>query len=307
MFSNASNFVQGVDKAFFIIFGISIFFLVTLTSLMIYFVIKYNRKKGVKAVQVKDNMWLEFTWTLIPLILVLYMFYIGWEGFLPMRQVPKDAMPVKAIGMMWKWSFEYPGNKESDTLVLPINKPVKLNLVSKDVLHGLFIPAFRIKEDVVPVKKNYTWFIPGEYGEYDLYCSAFCGLSHSYMMAIVRIVPEPEFKKWLAALPVKKAVDENSGLKVLEKNGCVACHSVDGSKLVGPTFKGLYNSSRTVMTDGAKRTVKADDAYLKSSITNPNADVVDGYPQGVMKSYKDLISEKDIQKVIDYMKSLESK
>jgi cytochrome c oxidase subunit 2 len=307
MFSNASNFVQGVDKAFFIIFGISIFFLVTLTALMIYFVIKYNRKKGVKAVQVKDNMWLEFTWTLIPLILVLYMFYIGWEGFLPMRQVPKDAMPVKAIGVMWKWSFEYPGNKESDTLVLPINKPVKLDLVSKDVLHGLFIPAFRIKEDVVPVKKNYTWFIPGEYGEYDLYCSAFCGLSHSYMMAIVRIVPEPEFKKWLAALPVKKAVDENSGLKVLEKNGCVACHSVDGTKLVGPTFKGLYNSSRTVMTDGAKRTVKADEAYLKSAITNPNADVVDGYPQGVMKSYKDLISEKDIQKINDYLKSLESK
>jgi len=307
MFSNASNFVEGVDKAFFIIFGISIFFLVTLTALMIYFVIKYNRKKGVKAVQVKDNMWLEFTWTLIPLILVLYMFYIGWEGFLPMRQVPKDAMPVKAIGVMWKWSFEYPGNKESDTLVLPINKPVKLDLVSKDVLHGLFIPAFRIKEDVVPVKKNYTWFIPGEYGEYDLYCSAFCGLSHSYMMAIVRIVPEPEFKKWLAALPVKKAVDENSGLKVLEKNGCVACHSVDGTKLVGPTFKGLYNSSRTVMTDGAKRTVKADEAYLKSAITNPNADVVEGYPQGVMKSYKDLISEKDIQKINDYLKSLESK
>jgi len=216
MFSNASNFVQGVDSAFFIITGISVFFLVTLTATMIFFVVKYNKKKGKPAIQIKDNSLLEITWITIPMILVLYMFYIGWQGFLPMRQAPKDAMQVKAIGSMWKWTFEYAGNKQSDTLVLPINKAVKVNLASTDVLHGFFIPAFRIKEDVVPKKNNYSWFIPGQLGDFDLFCTVYCGVSHSYMSAIVRIVNQQDYDKWITALPVKKA-NTNSGHAVLEK------------------------------------------------------------------------------------------
>lgn len=303
MFSNASNFVHGVDNAFLIILGISVFFLVSLTSLMIYFVVKYNRKKNIKAVQVKDNSLLEATWTVIPLILVLFMFYIGWKGFLPMRTVPPNAMHVKAIAKMWKWTFEYEGNKQSDTLVLPINKAVKVDLVSLDVLHGFSVPAFRIKEDVVPYKKNYTWFIPGEYGDFDLFCTVYCGVSHSYMYATIRIVPEEYFKRWLAALPVKKA-DTNLGHNVLEKNGCIACHSLDGTKSVGPTFKGLYGSSVEVSTNGTTHKVTADSVYIKTSINEPNKDVVTGFPQGVMKSYKGLITDKDIRLVNEYLKSL---
>ena len=303
MFSNASNFVQGVDSAFFIITAISVFFLVTLTATMIYFVLKYNRKKGKPAVQVKDNSWLEITWITIPMILVLYMFYIGWEGFIPMRQAPKDAMEVTAIGSMWKWTFEYAGNKQSDTLVLPINKAVKVNLVSPDVLHGFFVPAFRIKEDVVPKKKNYSWFIPGELGDFDLFCTVYCGVSHSYMTAIIRVVKQEDYDKWIAALPVKKA-NTNLGHKVLEKNGCIACHSIDGTKSVGPTFKGLYNSSIEVMTNGTAHKIVADSVYMKSSILDPNKDVVTGYPQGLMKSYKGIISDKDIQLINEYLKTL---
>jgi len=304
MFSNASNFVHDVDQAFFIILGISFFFLISLTALMIYFVVKYNRKKNVKAVQVKDSNLLEVTWTVIPLIIVLFMFYIGWEGFLPMRNAPKDAMQVNAIGAMWNWKFDYPGNKQSDTLVLPIDKAVKINLISKDVLHGFFIPAFRIKEDVVPGKNNYSWFIPGELGEYDLFCSSYCGLSHSYMSAIVKIVPDEVFIKWLAALPQKKAEDNNLGYKVIEKNGCVACHSVNGTALVGPTFKGLYGSTKVVLIKGNKQTITADSVYIETSIVDPNKAVVEGFPQGVMKSYKGIISKKDIQLIDEYLKSL---
>jgi cytochrome c oxidase subunit 2 len=304
MFSNASNFVHGVDTTFAIITGISIFFLVLFTAVMIYFILKYKRKENVKAVQFKDSTWLEITWTTIPILLVLYMFYIGWEGFLPMRQVPKDAMKVKAIAKMWKWTFEYPGNKQSDTLVLPINKAVRIDLISKDVLHGFSVPAFRIKEDVVPVKKNYTWFKPGELGDFDLFCTVYCGLSHSGMLAVIRIVPEAEFQKWLAKVPVKKTDNSNLGYKTLEKNGCFACHSIDGTKLVGPSFKGLYDTSVEVTTNGVTRKVKVDKAFIEKSIYQPDADVAKGYAPGVMKSYKGIINQKDIDQIDQYLKDL---
>ena len=303
MFSKASNFVTGVDTAFLIITGISVFFLVFLTGLMIYFVVKYNAKKGKPAVQIKDNMILEITWITVPMIIVLYMFWIGWEGYIPMRNVPSDAIEVTAVGSMWKFKFEYPGNKESDTLVVPIDKAVKVNLASKDVLHAFSVPAFRIKEDMVPQKANYSWFKAGELGDYDIYCTVYCGLNHSYMLSTVRVVSQADYEKWLSKLSVKKA-DTSLGLKVLEKNGCIACHSLDGSKVVGPSFKGLAGSTRSVMTNGTKREVKADEAYIKSSIDNPDADVVDGFSAGLMKSYTKMISAEEIQQINDYLKSL---
>ena len=303
MFSSASNFVNGVDSAFLIITGISVFFLVTLTATMIYFVVKYNKKKGKPAVQIKDNSLLEITWITIPMLLVLYMFYIGWEGFLPMRQAPSDAIQVTAIGSMWKYEFIYPGNKSSDTLVDPINKSVKVNLGSKDVLHGFSVPGFRIKEDMVPQKKNYSWFTAGEQGDFDIYCTVYCGVNHSYMHSIIRVVSEADYNKWLKALPVKKA-DNSLGLKVLQKNGCIACHSIDGTKSVGPTFKKLYGSTIDVTTAGASRKVKVDDAYIESSITDPNKDIAAGFPQGVMKSYKGIIKDNDIKLVSEYLKTL---
>ncbi|MEI7503395.1 MAG: cytochrome c oxidase subunit II [Paludibacter sp.] len=304
MFSNASNFVHGVDTAFLVITGISIFFLVVLTTVMIYFVVKYNKKKGKPAVQIKDNSILEITWITIPMILVLYMFYIGWAGFIPMRQAPKDAMQVTVNASMWKWNFVYPGNKESaDTMVLPINKAVKLNLSSKDVLHGFSVPGFRIKEDVVPLKKNYSWFIPGEIGEFDLFCTVYCGVSHSYMRGIIKIVSQSDYDKWIAALPVKK-VDNNLGLKVIEKNGCIACHSINGTKAVGPSFKGLYGSSIEVSTNGVSHKITADSAYIESSIYEPNKDVAVGYPAGIMKSYKGIVTDKEIKLINEYLKSL---
>ncbi|MDD4969450.1 MAG: cytochrome c oxidase subunit II [Paludibacter sp.] len=303
MFSNASNFVHGSDLSTLVIGGFSVFILISFTAIMILFVVKYNRKRNPKATQVKDNIVLETTWISLPVVIVLIMFYIGWEGFLPMRQDPKNAMHVKAIGRMWKWQFEYPGNKVSDTLVLPLNKPVRVDLVSRDVIHGFFIPAFRIKEDCVPGQNNYSWFIPGELGDFDLLCSAYCGVNHSYMSAIIRIVPEESFKVWVARLPIRKP-DTNLGHKLIEKNGCIACHSIDGSKMLGPTFKGLYGSSVDVTTDGVDHKITADSVYLKSSILDPNKDIVVGYNKGLMKSYNHRITDKDIQLINEYLKTL---
>ncbi len=304
MFSNASNFVHGVDKAFLIIGGFTVFFLVSFTAIMIFFIVKYNRKRNPKATQVKDNTLLEVIWTTLPILLVLFMFYIGWEGFLPMRQDPKGAMKVKAIAQMWKWNFEYEDNKQSDTLVLPINKPVRIDLVSKDVIHGFFVPAFRIKEDVVPGKNNYSWFIPGELGDFDLICSAYCGVSHSYMTAVIRIVSQQKYDEWIAALSALPAASSNPGFTVLQNNACTGCHSIDGSPLVGPSFKGLFGSTIEVKTNGVMRKVKVDEEYIETSIYDPDKDIAKDFTHGIMKPYKNIIKDNDIKLINDYLKTL---
>ncbi len=298
----ASNFVEGVDLAFKIIFGISLFFLVGITTVMLYFVYRYDRKRHPKAVQIKDNNILEITWITIPLILVILMFYYGYVAFSPMRNVPKDAIPIKVIGKMWSWTFEYEGGKQSPDLVVPLNKAVKLNLYSPDVIHSLYIPAFRIKEDVVPGKDNYMWFIAQQPGTYDILCTVYCGLRHSYMEAKAKVVPEADYLAWLKALPEKSS--EPEGLVILKKNACTGCHSIDGSKIVSSSFKGLYGKSEKVVTDGKERTVTVDDQYLKTSVYDPDKDLVVGYQKGIMKTYKGIVTEDEMTKIIDYLKSI---
>jgi len=300
--SGTSNFVEGVDLAFKIIYGISAFFLIGITSVMLWIVIRYRRTKHPKAVQIKENPALEITWITIPIILVLLMFYYGYIAFTPMQAAPKDALQIGVIGKMWFWTFEYEGGKQSPVLVVPINKPVKLNLRSDDVIHGFYIPAFRIKQDVVPGKDNFMWFIPGQAGEYDILCSAYCGLRHSYMESKVRVVSEQEYTEWLKSVPV--AASEHPGLSILKKNACVGCHSIDGTKLVSVSFKGLYGKTEKVLTDGVERNVTVDSAYLVTSIFDPDKDVVIGYPKGMMKTYKNLITSDEAAKVIDYLKTL---
>ena len=298
----ASNFVEGVDLAFKVIFGISIFFLAGITAVMVYFVLRYRRSKHPKAVQIKDNNILEITWTVVPLLLVLLMFYYGYVAFTPQRIVPKDAMPVTVISKMWSWSFEYQGGKESDILVVPLNKPVNLILTSLDVIHSLYIPAFRIKEDCVPGKENYMWFIGQQAGEYEILCAEYCGLRHSYMESKVKVVPEADFQRWLKELPVKAA--EPEGLTILKKNACTGCHSLDGTKLVSSSFKGLYGKTETVITDGMERQVVVDDAYIITSIYEPDKDLSKGYPKGLMKTYKGLINDEEMNKIIEYLKTI---
>jgi len=302
MFTEASNFAGGVDLAFKIIFGISIFLLVGITTVMIYFVIRYRHSKHPKAEQVKDNSVLEITWTLIPLIIVLLMFYYGYVAFSPQRVFPKDAMNVTVVGRMWVWSFLYPGDKESNMLELPVNKAVVLNLTSLDVIHSFYIPAFRQKEDCVPGKKNQMWFIPTMVGEYWILCAEYCGMNHSYMEAKVKVVPEAEYAAWITNLPKKAA--EPEGLTIIKKNACNGCHSIDGSKLVSTSFKGLYGKQSLVVTNGKEHTVIVDDAYIKTSIYEPDKDIVKGLPKGVMKSYKGLISDAEVAKIIEYLKTI---
>ncbi len=197
MFDDVSNFVNSVDGTFLFTLVVSIFFLVLITFLMIFFVIKYSRKRNPKGTNIHGNMGLEIAWTGIPTILVLIMFWYGWQGYKEMVDVPEGAMLVKVTAQMWKWSFQYEDGKKTDTLYVPVNKPIKLILNSNDVNHSFFIPAFRLKKDVFPNRERVAWFIAKETGSYNIACSEYCGLNHSYMYSKIIVLPEEEFKNWM--------------------------------------------------------------------------------------------------------------
>ncbi|MBU2650571.1 MAG: cytochrome c oxidase subunit II [Bacteroidetes bacterium] len=301
----ASNFSQGVDLAFYVIFGISVVLLVLITVTMVYFIIRYNKKRHPVPANIEGSVTLEIIWTVIPVILVLIMFWFGYIGYKPMEQIPDEAIEITAIARMWSWTFEYDNGRKSDRLIVPYNKPVKLDLVSQDVLHNLYIPAFRIKKDVVPGRTNTMWFVAQKEGSYDILCAEYCGLRHAFMITKIDVIPDEEYLAWYE-LPEDSLKKDNAELwyEVTKANGCIGCHSTDGSKLVGSTFKGLYNSKKLVITAGKEREIVADEEYLKKSITEPNEDVVKGYSLGLMPSYKDQISDEDIDIIVKYIKSL---
>jgi cytochrome c oxidase subunit II len=307
--TQASNFVKGVDTAFLVISFISFFFLISLTALMILFIYKYNRKRHPVAVQIEGNTTLEIIWLVIPVLLTLLMFYYGWAGWKPMTKVPDNAMEITVYGRMWNFMFEYENGKMVDTLYLPINQPVKLNLVAMDVLHSLYIPAFRVKQDMVPGKKdNFMWFEPQRVGIYELYCAEYCGLNHSYMYSFVKVMEDSAFQSWLAdtTLVADEIISPTAtGRRIMQNIGCFACHSLDGSKLLGPSFAGLWGAERTVVTGSTRRQVVADEEYIHRSIFDPNADIVEGYGRGLMLSYKGQLSEEDVDNIIEYLKTLE--
>lgn len=306
--TNASNFVAGVDKSFVIIMGISFVFLIGLTFTMLYFVFKYNKHKNPVATQIKGSTKLEIIWTIIPTILVLVMFYYGWAGWAPMKKAPDDSFNIKVTARMWNFTFEYENGKRTDTLFVPMDKAVKLNLVSLDVIHSLYIPSFRVKEDVVPGREKMVWFIAQREGLYDLFCTEYCGLNHSYMINTVKVMPEQQFNSWYVDTTQQVAAITDSpsanGKRIMKNIGCFACHTVDGSKLIGPSFKGVYGHDVTVITGGKERVVTVDDEYIKRSIYDPNADVVKGFNKGLMMPYEGQLSDDDIVQITEYLKTL---
>ncbi|MFZ5939345.1 MAG: cytochrome c oxidase subunit II [Bacteroidota bacterium] len=310
---NASNFVAGVDLAFLIILGVAFLFLISLTTIMIIFIRKYRRDRHPEAVQNEGNNLLELLWTLIPALLVLVMFYFGWMGWKPMRTPPEDARHVKAIARMWQFRFEYENGKVTDSLFVPVGEPVILDLVALDVIHSLYIPSFRVKEDMVPGRVKQMWFTPGRVGNYDLFCAEYCGLQHSYMYTGVKVMPKEEFDSWIAdttaMAPVVTAEmsPADQGYQLMIKNGCNACHSNDGSKLVGPSYLGNWGKSHTVITGGQEREVVMDEEYVIRSIFDPNYDLVKGYNKGLMLSYKGQITEDEARLIAGYIKALNEK
>jgi cytochrome c oxidase subunit 2 len=192
----ASTSAEKSDAVFFFVFGLSLLFLIFITILMIYFVIRYNKKRHPKAEQIEGHTGLEILWTVIPLLLFLAIFYYGWTNYDYMRQAPRDSMVVKVTARQWVWSFEYPNGKQTKALFAPIGKPMKLEVRSADMVHGFFVPSFRLKIDAVPSRANTTWFEATRLGAFDIECTVICGVDHSLMLSKVVVVPEEEFKAW---------------------------------------------------------------------------------------------------------------
>ncbi len=181
MFQSSSPFSDYVDATFLSIVGISALVLLGIIAFMVYFLIRYSRKRNPHPTNIDGNIPLEILWTVIPLGLFMGMFYLGWKGYLKETDAPKDAIPISVTARMWAWSFEYPNGVQADTLYVPVGVPVKLSLHSLDVNHSLYIPAFRIKRDVIPNRVNSMWFQTSDIGSYDIACAEYCGLRHSYM------------------------------------------------------------------------------------------------------------------------------
>ena len=208
LLSGPTQHVDTVDSVMFYIVGIGVVLLLGITATMIYFVFKYNRKKGHKPVDIHGSILLETIWIAIPTLLVLSMFYYGYMGYRELRKVPKDAFEIKVTGRMWSWSYEYPNGKKADTLYVPVGKSIKLTLHSMDVNHSFFIPAFRIKEDVIAgIHENYLGFKPDKVGIYQVECAEYCGLNHSQMLSKVNVLPVSEFNSWYGE-DVSKAIAE---------------------------------------------------------------------------------------------------
>lgn len=284
---------QAVDPVFIWIFGISAFLLLGITSVTVWFLIRYRRSRSPEPTsQSSGSVWLETIWVALSTLLVLGMFYYGWAGYLALRNVPKGAVQVTATARMWSWSFTYANGKTSSKLYVPVGRPVEVNIVSKDVLHGFYIPAFRIKRDAVPGMKNHAWFVASNAGSYDLFCSSYCGVGHSAMITTVEAVPEAAFMAWLME---RKPAAAKRGLEVLKSQGCLGCHTLDGTKALGPTFKGVWGRDVTVVTNGAERTVTVDEPYVRRSLEQPNADIVKGYP-AVMPAFK--LSDDEVAAIV---------
>ncbi len=310
MYSGASTFVEGVDNAFVLIIGISLFFLIGISAVMIMFIYRYNQKKHPKAVQIEGSTKLEVIWTVVPILLVLGMFYYGYVGWIPMKKPPEEGIKVTANARMWSFSFQYENGRVSDKLYVPIDTAVIVNLNALDVLHSFYIPAFRIKEDMVPGLVKTSWFEASKTGTFNVFCAEYCGLQHSLMISEVIVMEQSDFLEWYndttaMLMVVKDDVDPAIlGRQIVESKGCVACHSFDGRSIIGPTFKGRFGTTITVVTDGQEREVVLDEEYVTRSIYDPDADLSKGFRKGQMISYRGEITEQQIGFIVEFLKSL---
>ena len=317
MLSGPSTYADSVDNVMLFIVGTGVRMLVGITLAMIYFVFRYSRKRNPKATQIEGNVLLEITWIVIPGIIVMAMFWYGYTDYYKMRNAAEDAIVVKVTGQMWKWDFEYENGKKSDSLFVPVGQQTKLEMISLDVNHALFIPAFRIKEDVIASKVNFMVIEPQETGEFDIACAEYCGLDHAYMYTKLIVLRKNEYDEWLnsGVVPEKtetEVVEEVAEVKeeeifdlsshadfhLLADHGCIRCRSTDGSQLIGPSFAKLKEGKTTIVVDGEEKVIDIDEEYLTEAILDPNATVVKGYTKFMMPDENDRITPEEMKKII---------
>ncbi len=307
---DGTDLAGSVDNLYIFLLISSLIAFIILIGGMTAFIIKYKRKSANdKTAYITHNNLLEFLWSFIPFVIMMVIFYWGMVIYDDYRTIPEDAEEIHVTGRQWVWRFAYKNGytfstkPASDAMVnVPLGKPVKLVMTSGDVIHSFYIPGFRNKQDVIPGKYTTLWFKATKLGQFQVFCTEYCGLEHSNMPATINVMPEAEYKAWFNSYVPEASAGglADRGKEVFNEKGCNACHSVNGTRVVGPTMKGLAGIKRE-FADGSSAV--ADDAYLRESILLSGAKIVKDYP-AAMPIFKGQIEEEDVSAIIDYIKSL---
>jgi cytochrome c oxidase subunit 2 len=299
----ASNFAPRVDSLMTFLIVVSVFFSAGITAAIVYFFFKYHRKsKAEIGAPLHGDLRLEMTWIVIPSLLALAMFGWGAAVYVDYRHAPKDTMDIYVIGKQWMWKIQQPnGRREINELHVPTGRDIKLILASEDVIHDFFVPAFRVKMDVVPGHYNTMWFRPTKPGRYHFFCSQYCGTSHAMMGGWVTVMDPSAYAAWLSGSSGENVDPVVAGEKLFVEKACATCHLANGTGRA-PSLNGVYEGT-VRLADGSS--VTADDAYIRESILNPPAKIVAGY-QPVMPSFQGQLTEEQILSLTAYIKSLQS-
>ncbi len=296
----ASTFATGVDHLFLFILGVAGVFALLIFSLVLYFAVRYRRRSdNDRAEQIPNSTALEITWTVVPLGLALIMFFWGADLFVLRAFPPSDSADIYVVGKQWMWKLQHAeGPREIDELHVPVGRPFRLVMTSEDVIHSFFVPAFRLKQDVLPGRYTTLWFEATKAGQYHLFCTQYCGTNHAGMIGWVYALEPIEYQRWLTRATTTESM-ANTGATLFTHLGCETCHqAADGPR--GPTLQGLYGRS-IPLADGS--TTIADAAYLEESIVAPATKLRRGFP-AIMPTFKGQVSPDDLFQLIEYLKTL---
>jgi cytochrome c oxidase subunit 2 len=297
--ARASSFANNVDALYIFLIAVCGFFTLLVFALVAFFALKYRQRPGREATQIEGSLALEATWTLIPFGLFMIMFVWGASIYMNQAQPPKNAMDVFVVGKQWMWKLQHPeGVREINQLHVPVGKDIRLTMISQDVIHSFFVPAFRIKQDVLPGRYTTLWFHPIKTGHYHLFCAEYCGTSHSGMIGEVVVMEPAEYAAWLSNGSAEGSM-ASTGEKLFQELGCSSCHRSD-TQGRGPDLAGTYG--KPVLLDNGS-TVISDDAYIRESIINPGSKVVAGY-KPIMPTFSGIVSEEQLLSLISYVKSI---
>jgi cytochrome c oxidase subunit 2 len=296
----ASTFAAETDHLLYFLIAVAAFFALLIFVSILYFAIRYRRRSEHELPPpVHGGMTLEILWTVIPLGLTMVMFTWGASIFFNESRPPDNALQIYAVGKQWMWKLQHvEGQREINELHIPLGRPVRITLTSEDVIHSFFVPAFRTKQDAVPGRYTTTWFEPTKAGKYHLFCAEYCGTNHSRMGGWIYVMEPQDYQAWLSGGATTGSLAEN-GRKLFEDLACANCHKPDGSGRC-PPLVGVYGSTVPLAGGGS---VRADEAYIRESILNPQAKIVAGF-QPIMPTFQGLVTEEGVLQLIEYVKSL---
>jgi cytochrome c oxidase subunit II len=298
----ASNFAGSVDSLFLYLLLVSVFFSALITLVILYSFVKFRRRKKAEiGAAIHGNMKLEAAWTAIPFLLAMVMFGWGASIYINMRRAPQETLDIYVIAKQWMWKLQQPdGRREINELHIPAGRNVRLIMASEDVIHDFFVPAFRVKQDVVPGRTTTMWFRATRPGRYHFFCSQYCGTNHAAMGGWVIVMEPADYEAWLGGAS-GESDPVAAGGKLFQQLACISCHTGQAQGR-GPSLNGLFGAKVT-LADG--QTVVADESYLRESILDPQAKIVTGY-QPLMPTFRGLVTEEQVLDLIAYIKSVQT-